>query len=73
MRIEVPHLPIDDETRNGKFINATKMKHFRGQDLPAHFIITVDEKDELLECQIIGKTRFGDFLYWEQGQVIVKN
>lgn len=72
MNIEVPHLPVDDECKDGRFIHATGMKMFRGQKLPSHFRITVSDTDKLSEGQEIGRTRFGQVIYWINNQVVVK-
>lgn len=72
MRSEIPYLPSDNETINGKFIHTTGMKLFRGQKLPSHFNIYASDSQELSEGQEIGRTRFGQILYWINNQVVAR-
>lgn len=68
---EIPN-PISEETEGGKFKHELVIVRFRGQELPSHFTITYKGKREPKEGQIIGHTRFGQTLYYEQGSVIAK-
>lgn len=72
MKVEVPHLPTDDECRDGKFIHVSGMKLFRGQKLPSHFEVFASDEQDLADGQWIGRTRFNQKLYWVNNQVVAK-
>lgn len=65
--------PIAGETESGKFKHPNKIVKFRGQDLPAHFVITWNSGTEPKEGTVVGHTRFDQVLVWEQGQVVAKH
>ncbi len=65
--------PFEGElTEDGKFLFSTFAHSFKGEPMPSHFKFKVSEDDELEEGQIIGTSRSGQVLYWEQGMVIAK-
>lgn len=72
MRIDYPN-PLEGETRDGKFTYPNKIVRFRGQELPAHFVITWHSGNEPKEGSVIGHTRFNQTLYWEQGSVVARS
>lgn len=65
--------PIEGETKDGRFIHKNEIVKFRGQELPAHFVITWHSGNEPKEGTVIGHTRFNQTLYWEQGQVVARS
>lgn len=71
-QIEYPN-PYENETENGKFKHSNEVVRFRGQELPAHFVITWKSGTEPKEGTVVGYTRFDQVLVWEQGQVVAKH
>lgn len=65
--------PLEGELDGQKFKYPNKIVHFRGQELPAHFVITWKSGSEPREGTVIGHTRFNQTLYWEQGQVVARS
>lgn len=64
--------PLQGETENQKFKHPNQIVRFRGQELPAHFVITWNSGSEPKDGTIIGNTRFNEILVWEQGQVVLR-
>lgn len=64
--------PLEDEVSGGRWVHENSIIFFRGQLLPSHFVFHVDEDDELEEGQVIGVSRWGQVLYWEQNSIIAR-
>ena len=73
LRKRVDYEPaIPDELENQQWKHSNKEVTFRGQKLPSHFEVYASETQKLTEGQVIGKTRFGQKLYWIGNSVVAK-
>ncbi len=57
---------------NKTFLYSIVVQSFKCQPMPSNFEFHVEEYDVLEEGQVIGISRSGQVLYWEQGTVVAR-